>query len=289
MSCLGCTQNIIEYDSDQIFTWCTNCGNYGISAALKRALTANDISPDKILLCFDIGCNGNGSDKIAGYRFHGLHGRVLPFAVGAHLANQHLPVIASAGDGATLSEGLNHFIHAIRHNYNITFILHNNHNYALTKGQASSTTPLNNVMDSNPYGVDADPIDPSLLALDMGGSFIARGYSADVQMLTELIAAGINHPGFSLIEIRQDCPTYNKAYSHEWYMERVYPLENTPIDRAAARELLLEQDKIATGIIFQDKSKPDFYAKLENRKEANTALIQEVVPFELNGLLTDLR
>src|SRR5688572_14663303 len=139
MSCTTCYTKINDYSTDNLFTWCSNCGNYGINAAIKRTLAEMEIKPKDTMLFFDIGCNGNGADKIGGYRFHGLHGRVIPASSGASLANRNLKVIASGGDGATLGEGVNHLIHAIRSNYDITFILHNNSNYGLTQGQASST------------------------------------------------------------------------------------------------------------------------------------------------------
>jgi 2-oxoglutarate ferredoxin oxidoreductase subunit beta len=132
MSCSNCKPKYSDYFSDELYTWCTACGNYGIHAAVKRALITEKIMPKDTLLCFDVGCHGNGSDKIGGYSFHGLHGRVIPLACGAHLANRKVKVLAFGGDGGTLSEGIGHLIHAVRCNYDITFILHDNSNYALT-------------------------------------------------------------------------------------------------------------------------------------------------------------
>ncbi|USN55108.1 MAG: hypothetical protein H6765_00355 [Candidatus Peribacteria bacterium] len=103
-----------------------------------------------------------------------MHGRVLPLASGIHLANPELPVIAMAGDGATLSEGVNHLIHTARNNYNITFILHNNHNYGLTTGQASATTPRQQSMKGTCGTTTAQPLIPGQLVLAAGGSFVAR-------------------------------------------------------------------------------------------------------------------
>jgi 2-oxoglutarate/2-oxoacid ferredoxin oxidoreductase subunit beta len=106
-----------------------------------------------VCLCYDVGCNGNASDKIQGYRFHGLHGRVIPFAVGAKLANMKVPVIAFGGDGATFSEGIGHLVHALRSIYPITFVLHKHTNYALTTGQASSLTWQGQPMNASPNGI----------------------------------------------------------------------------------------------------------------------------------------
>ena len=149
-----------DYFSDELYTWCTNCGNYSIHTALKRALVLENIAPKDVLMVFDIGCHGNGSDKITAYCVHGLHGRVIPFAAGAHLANRKIKVIAFGGDGGVLSEGINHLVHAVRCDFDITFILHNNGNYGLTTGQASATTPKGISMNSTPNGVTEEPMNP---------------------------------------------------------------------------------------------------------------------------------
>ncbi len=119
----------LDFETTQKHTRCSGCGNYGILNALMMAVTLEGYKPHEIILACDVGCSGNVSDKIETYTIHGLHGRVLPLAAGIHCARPDLPVIAMAGDGATLSEGVNHLIHSARNNYNITFLLHNNHNY----------------------------------------------------------------------------------------------------------------------------------------------------------------
>src|SRR5690606_2374726 len=108
-----------DYHNKNQCTWCDGCGDYGIWTAVKRALVELGIPPHGVLLCYDVGCHGNMSDKLEGYRFHGLHGRVLPFASGAKLANPKLPVIAHGGDGASFSEGVGHLVHSVRSNYPI--------------------------------------------------------------------------------------------------------------------------------------------------------------------------
>lgn len=285
MSCLSCAKGVSKFHSDNLFTWCTNCGNYGINASVKRALASLGYEPHQVVLFFDIGCNGNGSDKIEGYTFHGLHGRVIPLACGASIANKDVPIIASAGDGATLSEGINHLIHAIRNNYNITFLLHNNENYALTTGQASSTTPKGAKRSIAPDGSLLNPIHVGHLALNLGASFYARGYSGDVNHLTEIIKAGILHKGFSFIEIMQDCPTYNKEMTHDWYRSRIYNLDaqkshdrsNLTIAYKKASDM---ENKIATGIIYQNKDIEDFLTIQPNRKGYTSPLIDEVRSYE---------
>lgn len=270
-----------DYYSSNIYTWCTNCGNYGIAAATKRALVAEHIKPQDVLMCFDIGCNGNGSDKIGGYRIHGLHGRVIPLATGASLANRNIQVIASGGDGATLSEGIGHLVHAIRSNYNITFLMHNNSNFALTTGQASASTRPGVSMNSSPDGTTSDTMNFMHFVISLGASFAARSFSGEVEQMTEIIRAGIRHKGFSIIEILQDCPTYNKDTTHEWYQERIYDVkslenyDNTNTTQALEIASDLSQ-RIATGILYQDRESIPFDKRVVNRENTTTELVEEV-------------
>lgn len=283
-----------DYTTDNAFTWCTNCGNYGIWGALRSALVEEDIPPKDVLLVNDIGCNGNGSDFINGYGFKGLHGRALPLACGASLANDKVHVIASAGDGAVLAEGIGHLIHAVRSNYNLTFLIHNNHNFALTTGQASPSTPPNVPMSSSPDGTTAEQINILGMMLPLKPSFAARGFSGQTKNLTKILREAINHKGFSLVEIMQYCPTYNKAMPHSWYNERVYDIgqkkgyDNSNLTQAleVANDM---ENKIATGVIYKDKWATDYYSKQVNRDGINTQLVQEVTHVEIDKLLADLR
>lgn len=270
-----------DFFSPNLYTWCTNCGNYGIHAAVKRALVAENIAPCETLLCFDIGCHGNGSDKIGGYRAHGLHGRVLPFAAGAANANRKVKVIAFGGDGGTLGEGVNHLVQAIRGNYDVTFILHNNLNYGLTQGQASPTTKPGMKMNSSPDGITSEMLHPMRFVLSLPPSFAARTFSGDVKHMTKTIQAGIRHKGFSFIEILQSCPTYNKATPHEWYQSRVVDVDQVknyqPQDIVAARQIAEDiEHQIAIGVLYQDHAAKPFMERQANRLELSTELVEEV-------------
>jgi len=296
-SCVSCHDQpttFADYFSPNLYTWCTNCGNYGIHAAVKRALTAENIHPCETLLCFDIGCHGNGSDKIGGYRFHGLHGRIIPFACGASVANRQLKVVAFAGDGGTLGEGINHLVHAIRGNYDVTFILHNNLNYGLTQGQASSTTKPGMIMTAAPDGITSDPIHPMRFVMSLQPSFAARTFSGDVKHMTKVIQAGLQHRGFSFIEIMQSCPTYNKATPHEWYQTRVKDVstfegfDQTNIHQA--REIAEDiEEKIAIGVLYQNPDSWPFMSRQANRAEIKTELVNEVMPYNVTSLFDSFR
>ncbi len=286
----NCSCSFHDYYSDNIYTWCTNCGNYGIHAAVKRALVAECCEPKDTLLCFDIGCNGNGSDKIGGYRYHGLHGRVIPVAVGAAIANRRVKVLAFGGDGGTLGEGINHLIHAVRGNYNMTFILHNNLNYGLTQGQASPTTKLEMKMNSSPDGVSSTPLHPARMILSLNPTFVARTFSGDINHMTEVIRRGVRHQGFSFIEIYQNCPTYNKATPHQWYQDRIYDVSTLPDynarDLNRAREVAEDlENKIAVGVLYENPDEPEFLKRVANRQNATTELVDEVKPGSIESIL----
>jgi 2-oxoglutarate/2-oxoacid ferredoxin oxidoreductase subunit beta len=289
----SCSCHFHDYYSENIYTWCTNCGNFGIHAAIKRALVAECVEPKDALLCFDIGCNGNGSDKISGYRYHGLHGRVIPFACGASAANRRVKVLAFGGDGGTLGEGVNHLVHAIRGNYNVTFVLHNNLNYGLTQGQASPASQQGTKMNSTPDGVTAEPLHVARFVLSLNPTFVARTFSGDVKHMTEVVRRGMQHQGFSFIEILQSCPTYNKQTPHEWYQERVKDVatlpDYRPQDIGWARQVSedLEQN-IAIGVLYQ-QSRPDFLAQQVSRQGLKTELVDEVQTRSVENLLKEFQ
>lgn len=283
-----------DYTSPNLYTWCTNCGNYGIHAAVKRALVAENIAPCETLLCFDIGCNGNGSDKIGGYRFHGLHGRVISLACGASVANRQIKVIAFGGDGGTLGEGLNHLVNGIRGNFDITFVLHNNLNYGLTQGQASSTTKPGMKMNSSPDGITSDMLHPMRFVLSLNPTFAARTFSGDVTHMTEVMRAAIKHQGFSFVEILQSCPTYNKATPHEWYQSRVIDVNKVedyqPANLEKARGIAEDiENNIAIGVIYQQPNSQPFMERQANRQQLTTELVDEVESVDVSQFINAFR
>jgi 2-oxoglutarate ferredoxin oxidoreductase subunit beta len=283
-----------DYLTKNTFTWCTNCGNYGVWGALRNALVASQISPKDVMFIHDIGCNGNGADKINGYGFKGLHGRAIPLGAGATIANSKMKLIGSSGDGAVLAEGVGHLVHAIRSNYNMTFMIHNNGNYALTTGQASPATKQGVPMNSSPYGATADTVNILSFILPLKPSFVARGFTGDQKQLASLLEKAIAHKGFSIVEIMQYCPTYNHVTSNDWFNERVYDVNDSSKTGVEydihnfGRALEVVQDleeKIATGIIYIDPNSVEFMDRQQNRVGYTTQLIDEVKPFDVSGLL----
>ena len=279
----------LAYEGNEIITWCGGCGNFGIQKALERALVLEGIKTQDVLFCYDIGCNGNGSDKIAskgGYTFHGLHGRVISAAAGAALANPNMTVIAEGGDGGTMSEGINHLVHSVRSNYPMMFILHNNENFGLTTGQASACTRKGHPMNGSPDGVLMDPINCCDFVLGLNPSFVARSFSGDVKHMTDMLRAGLNHNGFAFVEIMQTCPTYNRATPQEWYQERVQYLDKTPNTIEEARKKAADmENKINLGIFYEDKKSVNFLERLASREGVKTMPVDEVKKFDIRPLL----
>lgn len=255
--------DVVQYDTDKKITWCGNCGNYGIRNALMRALALEGMGRNDFVVCYDVGCNGNGSDKFEANTIHGLHGRVLPLAAGASIANENMTVIAHAGDGATFSEGVNHLVHAVRNNYKVLFILHNNENYGLTTGQASSLTRKGTKMNSSPEGVQSEPLNAMRFALNLKPSLALRAYSGEVGHMTEMLRLGLKNDGFTFLEILQACPTYNKATPDHWFAERIRHIEEVDGydcgDMWQAMKIADDLEKnIYIGKIFENKSVVSF-------------------------------
>jgi 2-oxoglutarate ferredoxin oxidoreductase subunit beta len=249
--------SIEQFNSTCPPTWCPGCGNYSIWNELKRALDELKIPPHKILIVYGIGCSGNMYNFVKTYGWHSLHGRALPTAVGAKLANKDLTVIVVGGDGDGLGEGMGHFIHALRGNANITYLIHENKTYGLTTGQSAPTSEKGFVSKSTPEGLIEVPINTIALALAAGSGFVARAYAGRPQQLKDLIKLGIQHNGFSLVDILQPCVTFNKINTYEYYQSRVYDLatEQHPVDNfdqafVKAREW---GEKIPTGLFYQDQ------------------------------------
>lgn len=241
--------------NDEI-TWCPGCGNFGILNALKKALVKLQIPPKDILLVSGIGQAAKLPHYIKCNCFNGLHGRALPVAAAAKIANRKLTVLVTTGDGDCYGEGGNHFIHNIRRNIDITVIVHNNQIYGLTKGQASPTTDSGYITKFQPEGVILDPLQPLELALALGAGFVARGYSADSEHLSWLITEGIKYKGFALIDVLQPCVTFNKKNTYEWYSKRIYKVNEDAAydyeDKTKALQKAVEwQDKIPIGVIYK--------------------------------------
>ncbi|MBN1594444.1 2-oxoacid:ferredoxin oxidoreductase subunit beta [candidate division FCPU426 bacterium] len=246
-----------DYKTHNEIAWCPGCGNFGIANALQQALAAMALNPKDVLLVSGIGQAAKLPHYIKANCFNGLHGRALPVAAGAKIANRKLTVLVTTGDGDCYGEGGNHFIHAIRRNLDITVMVHDNQIYGLTKGQASPTTDPGYVTKVQTHGALLEPMHPLAVAMALGAGFVARGYSKDVKHLADLIQAGVQYKGFALIDVLQPCISFNKKNTYQWYDERVYTLDASydAGNEAGAYQKAREWgDKIPLGVIYQKAS-----------------------------------
>ena len=193
-------------------TWCPGCTNFlakkSYEDALKELIDEN-WKKEEFVLVADIGCSSKMFDYLDVSGFNTLHGRVLPTAFGIKIGNPNLKVIGVAGDGGTYNEGLDHLIHNCRYNSDMTFIVHNNQLFALTVGQATAVTELGYKEKTHPFGVKEIPINPLVLALESGASFVARVSALDIQHMKEVLKEAIKHKGFSFVEILQPCIAFH--------------------------------------------------------------------------------
>jgi 2-oxoglutarate ferredoxin oxidoreductase subunit beta len=239
--------------------WCPGCGNFSILEAVKLGLVASELEPHQTLLVSGIGQAAKAPHYLNANVFNGLHGRALPVATGAKLANPNLKVIVESGDGCNYGEGGNHFLAAIRRNIDLTMIVHDNQVYGLTKGQASPTTEEGMVTKAQPEGVASAPFNPIAVAVAMQASFVARAFSGMIDHLAGLIKQAIAHEGFALIDVLQPCVSFNKVNTFAWYKKRCYtlPEQYDPTDWQAAIGKAMEWgEKIPLGIIYLDQKVP---------------------------------
>jgi 2-oxoglutarate ferredoxin oxidoreductase subunit beta len=203
--------NLNNYRSTIIPTWCPGCPNYLLYASLQQALINLKIAKENIVIVYDIGCIGNMADFLTTYGIHSLHGRSIATALGVKLANPKLTVIALGGDGGIYGEGLNHLLAAARLNLDITTIVANNHLYSLTTGQTSPTTPQGCKTKSTPQGAPSIALDPIPVLKTVNPDMYAKHLTAQqLQEITPTIEAAIKHPGFSVVDIDQVCVTFGK-------------------------------------------------------------------------------
>jgi len=236
--------------------WCPGCGNFGILRAVNKALVELNLKPHQVLMVSGIGQAGKLPHYSRANVFNSLHGRSLPVAIGAKLANPELTVIAIGGDGDGYGEGGNHFLHALRRNHDITYLVHDNQIYGLTKGQASPTSDKGFVTSTTPEGA-ISALNPVGVAITGGGSFVARAFAGDVDHLSAIIQQGIQHKGFSFIDILQPCVSFNHKNTFQWYRERVYKLQDEdgydPTDKRQVRAKAEEWgERIPLGIIYRE-------------------------------------
>jgi 2-oxoglutarate ferredoxin oxidoreductase subunit beta len=247
--------------------WCPGCPNFGILTALERALASLKLSPHQVCLVSGIGQAAKLPHYVRANVFNGLHGRALPAAIGIHVANPELKTIVTSGDGDLYGEGGNHFLHALRRNPDITVVVHNNRLYALTKGQASPTTPRGEVTRLQFRGVEVDPAQMLATAIVHDCTFVARGFAGDLDGLADILTRAVRHQGLSLVDVVQPCITWGHR-PMDWYRDRIVPVpeDHDPADRERALHLALEvEDAFHVGVIYEAPLRPTFAESYRDR------------------------
>lgn len=236
--------------------WCPGCGNYSILKAFKDAMIQMNMEPHQCTVVSGIGQAAKLPHYVKCNTFNGLHGRALPVATGMRLANHEHRVFVFTGDGDCYGEGGNHLLHAMRRNINVKLFVHDNQIYGLTKGQASPTSMEGMKTKNQPFGVFSEQFNPLSMGIALDCSFVARGFSGDMEHLIGLMKEAINHRGFSLVDILQPCVTFNKINTYEWYRKRVYRVEPEydPSDKTTAFNKAGEWgERIPIGIIYRNE------------------------------------
>ncbi|TMB07380.1 MAG: 2-oxoacid:ferredoxin oxidoreductase subunit beta [Deltaproteobacteria bacterium] len=240
--------------------WCPGCGDFGVLNALKSAVSELGLRPHEVLTISGIGCSSNLPGYINTYGMHTLHGRALAVATGAQLGNHELKVVVTGGDGDGFGIGGNHFVHAMRRNVDLTYIVMDNQIYGLTTGQVSPTSRKGMKTKSTPHGSVENPVNAIPLAIVCGATYVARGFSGQQKHLIELIKGAIEHKGFAFVDVFSPCVTYNKENTHEYFKQRTRKLEEMGHDpsnfQAAIEKGGLWGDEIPIGLFYRNDDAP---------------------------------
>ncbi len=248
-------------------TWCPGCGDFAVLKALKGAMPELGRTPEEVLLVSGIGCSGKLSSYFESYGYHAIHGRTLPIARAAKLANPGLEVVAAGGDGDGYGIGGNHFMHTARENHDITYIVFNNEIFGLTKGQTSPTSPKGHKSKTQPSGSAKDPVRPMTLSLASGSSYIARTAATNPRQAQEILVEAIEHDGFAHVDFLTQCPTWNKdakEYVPYTDIQQADEFDVDITDRREAADMMYEAEsrlyegEVLTGRFYRDAERPSY-------------------------------
>ncbi|MCG6964822.1 MAG: 2-oxoacid:ferredoxin oxidoreductase subunit beta [Acidobacteria bacterium] len=242
-----------DFKTDLKPVWCPGCGDFGVLNALYRAMASLSLEPWNTVILSGIGCSSRLPGYVATYGFNSVHGRALALATGVKVARPDLTVIAVGGDGDGMAIGGNHLMHSCRRNLDVTYILMDNEIYGLTKGQTAPTTPTGDKTKSSYWGNPEPAVDPVELAISTGATFVARGFSGDLKNLTAMIQRGIEHRGFSFINVMSPCVTWRGDSQYQLLKAKLQelPEDYDPTNRASAVKYTRETDVLTTGVLYE--------------------------------------
>ncbi|QGN07274.1 2-oxoacid:ferredoxin oxidoreductase subunit beta [Halorhabdus sp. CBA1104] len=250
-----------DFKSDEQPTWCPGCGDFGTMNGMMKALAETGNDPDNTFVVAGIGCSGKIGTYMHSYALHGVHGRALPVGTGVKLANPDLEVMVAGGDGDGYSIGVGHFIHAVRRNIDITYVVMDNRIYGLTKGQASPTSRQGFETATSPDGTVEPPVNPLALALAAGGTFIAQSFSSDSQRHADLVQQAIEHDGFGFVNVFSPCVTFNDVDTYDYFRDAIVNLDETghdPGNYQAARDKIMDPGTEHIGVLYQAEDSVPF-------------------------------
>jgi 2-oxoglutarate/2-oxoacid ferredoxin oxidoreductase subunit beta len=222
-----------DFASNQDVKWCPGCGDYSILKQVQTVFPDLGIPKEQFVFISGIGCSSRFTYYMDTYGMHSIHGRPAAIASGVKAANPDLSVWVISGDGDSLSIGGNHFIHLMRKNFDLNYLLFNNQIYSLTKGQYSPTSEKGKITKTTPYGSVEEPFNPAELALGAKASFVARTLDRDPKHMQAVLRRAHAFKGTSFVEVYQNCPVFNDATFF------LYSDKETKKDSA----LFVEQDK----------------------------------------------
>ena len=244
-----------DFKSDEQPTWCPGCGDFGTMNGMMKALANTGNDPDNTFIVAGIGCSGKIGTYMHSYALHGVHGRALPVGTGIKAANPDLEVMVSGGDGDGYSIGAGHFVHAVRRNMDMTYIVMDNRIYGLTKGQFSPTSREDFETATSPDGPKQAPVNPKALAMAAGGTFVAQSFSSDAQRHAEIIQEAIEHDGFGYVNVYSPCVTFNDVDTYDYFRDSIVDLAeegHDSSDKDAANEKITDDEAEYMGILYQD-------------------------------------
>jgi 2-oxoacid:acceptor oxidoreductase, beta subunit, pyruvate/2-ketoisovalerate family len=278
----------IDFKSDKQPTWCPGCGDFGTMNGMMKALAQTGNHPDNTFIVAGIGCSGKIGTYMHSYALHGVHGRALPVGIGAKLANPELEVMVAGGDGDGYSIGAGHFVHAVRRNVDMSYVVMDNRIYGLTKGQASPTSREDFETSTTPDGTNQTPVNPLALALSAGATFIGQTFSSDARGHTEVVQKAVEHDGFGFVNVYSPCVTFNDVDTYDYFRDSIVDIGETdhdPADRDAAIERVTEGGTEYTGVIYQDPDSVPY----EQREgiEDNMAEIPDGAPDDAMDLVRE--
>jgi len=312
--------------------WCLGCGHFGVHSAVQQVIMSlvneGGVPLENMFALSGIGCSSKEPDMLRVNAYQGQHGRSLPVAIGVAIANPGLKVLDFGGDGDTYAIGMEHFMHSIIRNVNITLIIMNNQVYGLTKGQAAPTAHLGLRTVSTPDGKKGRSVNPLKLAIAGGAAYVARGVSWQRNELIEIIQQGVNTNGFSLVDVFSPCVTWHREPGvrgpgpiNNWYRENyvmdikdawdgmrnqiftederaILPADYDPTSPEAAingLRLIQEAAKLGrevTGVLLHDDSQPSMAENLGVSADRAPVFADIDVQNNLgayNALLTSMR